>query len=174
MAYTSPQNPCQNSVQLQTTKANQLIISGTRFFGDNLTTDLKPDSQKELKNVGSMLFPYFLAMPKFWAKYLVYITCQILGLRLWQPQDAWFLLGKKNSHGFPLNHALIKRLGTIFKKISSLKSPNLILKNIKIAISIWKWKMVPGGAFCAQFGLPHIFDFLSTRIRHFGEYSGVL
>ena len=65
MAYTSPQNSCQNSVQLWTTKANQLITSGTRFFGKNLTTDLKPDSQKELKNVGSMLFPRFLAMPKF-------------------------------------------------------------------------------------------------------------
>ena len=65
MAYTSPQNPRQNSVQLQTTRANQLIISGTRFFGENLTTDLKPDSQKELKNVSSMLFPCFLAMPKF-------------------------------------------------------------------------------------------------------------
>ena len=65
MAYTSPQNPHQNSVQLRTTKANQLIISGTKFFGENLMTDLKPDSQKELKNVGSMLFPRFLAMPKF-------------------------------------------------------------------------------------------------------------
>ena len=61
----SPQNPRQNSVQLWTTKANQLIISGTRFFGKNLMTDLKPDSQKELKNVGSMLFPRFFAMPKF-------------------------------------------------------------------------------------------------------------
>ena len=52
-------------VQLRTTKANQLIISGTRFFGENLMMDLKPDSQKELKNVGSMLLPCFLAMPKF-------------------------------------------------------------------------------------------------------------
>ena len=61
-------------VQLQTTKANQLIISGTRFFGRNLTMDLKPDGQKELKNVGYMLFPRFLSMPKFWAKFSVYIT----------------------------------------------------------------------------------------------------
>ena len=52
-------------VQLRTTKANQLIISGTRFFGENLMMDLKLDSQKEFKNAGYMLFPRFLAMPKF-------------------------------------------------------------------------------------------------------------
>jgi hypothetical protein len=52
-------------VQLRTTKANQLIISGTRFFGENLTTDLKPDGQKEPKNGVFMLFPRFLAAPIF-------------------------------------------------------------------------------------------------------------
>ena len=52
-------------VQLQTTKANQLIISGTRIFGENLMTDLKPDRQKQLKNGVFTLFPRFLAVPKF-------------------------------------------------------------------------------------------------------------
>ena len=65
---TSPKSRrhcCRVDVQLRTTKANQLIISGTRFFGENLMTDLKPDGQKELKNGVFMLFPRFLAMPKF-------------------------------------------------------------------------------------------------------------
>ena len=67
-----------------------------------------------------------------------YISCagsQDLGFGNPKMPDPWWA---KNSHGFPLNHALIERLGTIFKKISSLKSPNLILKNIQIAISIRK------------------------------------
>ena len=37
-------------------------------------TDLKLDGRKELENVGHMLFPCFLATPKFWAKFSVYIT----------------------------------------------------------------------------------------------------
>ena len=61
-------------IQLWTTKANQLITSGTRFFGENLTTDLKLDGQKELKNVGYMLFPRFLAMPNFEQNFQ-YISC---------------------------------------------------------------------------------------------------
>jgi hypothetical protein len=52
-------------VQLWTTKANQFIISGTRFFRENLMTDLKLDRQKELKNGVFMLFPHFLAAPTF-------------------------------------------------------------------------------------------------------------
>ena len=52
-------------VQLRTTKVNQLIISGTRFFGGNLMTDLKPDGQKELKNGVFMLFPRFFGAPNF-------------------------------------------------------------------------------------------------------------
>ena len=52
-------------LQLWTTKVNQLSISGTRFFGENLTTDLKPDGQKELKNGVFVLFPRILAAPKF-------------------------------------------------------------------------------------------------------------
>ena len=52
-------------LQLRTTKANQLSISGTRFFGKNLTADLKPDGQKELKNGVFMLFPRILAAPNF-------------------------------------------------------------------------------------------------------------
>ena len=60
-------------LQLRTTKANQLSISGTRFFGKNLTADLKPDGQKELKNGVFMLFPRILAAPNFWAKFSVYI-----------------------------------------------------------------------------------------------------
>ena len=47
------------NMQLWTTKANQLIISGTRIFDENLMTDLKPDRQKELKNGVFMLFPCF-------------------------------------------------------------------------------------------------------------------
>ena len=57
--------PIPLSLQLQTTKANQLSISGTRFFGENLTADLKPDRQKELKNGVFMLFPRILAAPNF-------------------------------------------------------------------------------------------------------------
>lgn len=44
-------------IQLRTTKVNQLIISGTRIFDENLTTDLKPDRQKKLKNGIFILFP---------------------------------------------------------------------------------------------------------------------
>ena len=40
---------CIISLQLRTTKVNQLNISGTRFFGENLTKDLKPGWQRELK-----------------------------------------------------------------------------------------------------------------------------
>ena len=50
------------------TKADQLIISGTRFFGKNLTTDLKPDGKKELKKVGYMLFPCFFGHAKILSK----------------------------------------------------------------------------------------------------------
>ena len=42
-------------VQLRATKVNRLNILGTRFFGENLTTDLKPDGQKKLKNGAFML-----------------------------------------------------------------------------------------------------------------------
>ena len=52
-------------LQLWTTKANQLITCRTRFFGENLMTDLKPDRRKELKNGLFMLFPPCLAAPKF-------------------------------------------------------------------------------------------------------------
>ena len=55
-------------LQLWTTKADQLIISGTRFFGENLMTDLKPDGQKEHKNVGYMLFPHFFGHAKILSK----------------------------------------------------------------------------------------------------------
>ena len=53
------------TLQLGTNKHNNFIISGTRFFGENLMTDLKPDGQKELKNGVFMLFPRFLAAPNF-------------------------------------------------------------------------------------------------------------
>ena len=49
------------SVQLRTTEANELIISRTRFFGENMTTDMKPDGQKELKKGVFVLFPRLLA-----------------------------------------------------------------------------------------------------------------
>ena len=52
-------------LQLRTTKDNQLIISGTRFFGGNLMTYLNPDGQKELKNGVFMLFPHFFGTPIF-------------------------------------------------------------------------------------------------------------
>jgi len=45
------------SIQLRTTKVEKLNTSGTRLFGANLTTDLKPDGQKELKNGVFLLFP---------------------------------------------------------------------------------------------------------------------
>jgi hypothetical protein len=52
-------------IQLQTDKGNKLIISGTRFFGKNLTADLKQDGQKEPKNGVFMLFPRLLVAPIF-------------------------------------------------------------------------------------------------------------
>ena len=52
-------------LQLRTTKVNHLNISGTRFFGENPTTNLKPDGQKGLKNGVFMSFPRILAAPKF-------------------------------------------------------------------------------------------------------------
>jgi hypothetical protein len=57
--------PALSYIQLGTNKRNKFIISGTRFFGKNLMTDLKPDRQKELKNGVFMLFPRFLAAPNF-------------------------------------------------------------------------------------------------------------
>ena len=57
------------SIQLWTTKANQLIISGTRFFGENLMTDLKLDGQKELKNVGYLhVIPMLFGCTKILSK----------------------------------------------------------------------------------------------------------
>jgi len=56
------------SVQLWTTKVNKLIISGTRFFSENLTTDLKPDRQKEFKNGVFKLFPCLFGHAKFLSK----------------------------------------------------------------------------------------------------------
>ena len=73
LAESGPHNKGHEAIQLRTTKANQLSISGTRFFGENLTADLKPDGQKELKNGVFMLFPRILAAPNFWAKFSVYI-----------------------------------------------------------------------------------------------------
>ena len=51
-------------VQLQTTKVNNLSISGTIFFDGNLMTDLKPDRQKELKNGVFTLFPHVFSHTK--------------------------------------------------------------------------------------------------------------
>jgi hypothetical protein len=63
-------------IQLQTTKANKLNISGTRFFDKNLRTDLKLDRLKELKNGVFMLFPCVFGctkiLSKFFSQYQVY------------------------------------------------------------------------------------------------------
>ena len=173
MAYTSPQNPCQNSVQLQITKANQLIISGTRFFGKNLMMDLKPDSQKELKNVGSMLFPHFLATPKFWAKFSVYITCRISGLRLWQPQDAWFLVGKKFPW-FSFKPCIDWETGNHFQKNFKPKKSKFDPKKHQNHNFYPKMKNGPWQCILCSIQPAAHFKFLSMRIRHFGEHSGVL
>jgi hypothetical protein len=45
-----------------------LNISGTRFFGENLMTDLKLDGQKELKNGVFMLFPRIFGCAKILSK----------------------------------------------------------------------------------------------------------
>jgi len=58
-------------LQLRTTKVNKLIISRTRIFGKNLTTDLKPDGQKELKNGVLILFPRVFGRAKFLGKIFV-------------------------------------------------------------------------------------------------------
>jgi hypothetical protein len=55
-------------LQLRTTKVNKFNISGTRFFGKNLTTDLKPDGQKEFKNGVFILFPRLFGCAKFLSK----------------------------------------------------------------------------------------------------------
>ena len=55
-------------LQLWTTKVNKLIISRTRFFSENLTADLNPDGQKELKNGVFMLFPRFFGCANFLSK----------------------------------------------------------------------------------------------------------
>ena len=55
-------------IQLRTTKVNKLNISGTRFFDENLTMDLKPDGQKELKNGVFMLFPRVFGRAKILGK----------------------------------------------------------------------------------------------------------
>ena len=55
-------------VQLRTNKVNKLVISRTRFFGWNLTTDLKSDGQKELKNGVFVLFPRGFGRAKFLSK----------------------------------------------------------------------------------------------------------
>jgi len=59
---------CHRIVQLQTTKVDKLNISGTRFFGENLTADLKPDRLKELKNDVFMLYPCIFGHAKILSK----------------------------------------------------------------------------------------------------------
>ena len=173
MAYTTPQNPHQNSVQLQTTKANQLIISGTRFFGENLMMDPKPDSQKELKNVGSMLFPCFLAAPKFWAKFSVYIMCRISGLRLRQPQDAWSLVGKKFSW-FSFKPCIDQETGNHFQKNFKPKKSKFDPKKHPNRNFYPKMKNGPGWCILCSIWPAMHFWFFEYEVRHFGEYSGVL
>jgi len=55
-------------LQLRTLKVNKLNILGTRFFGENLTTDLNSDERKELKNGIFMLFPRGFGCAKFLSK----------------------------------------------------------------------------------------------------------
>jgi len=66
-------------VQLGTNKRNKFIISGTRFFGKNLMTDLKPDRQKELKNVHVIptLFGRAKFLNKFFGLYYIYIWLNV-------------------------------------------------------------------------------------------------
>jgi hypothetical protein len=61
-------------LQLWTTKVNKFDISGTRFFGKNLTTDLKPDRQKEFKNDVFILFPRLFGCAKFLSKFFLTIS----------------------------------------------------------------------------------------------------
>jgi len=60
-------------IQLRTTKVNKLSISGTRIFDGNLTTDLKPDRQKEFKTGLFILFPRVFGRAKILGDIFLYL-----------------------------------------------------------------------------------------------------
>jgi len=82
-------------LQLRTLKANKLNILGTRFFSENLTTDLNSDERKELKNGIFMLFPRGFSCAKILSKKFAMLR-DIKG----PPSDLWS----------PLNHFLVRTL----------------------------------------------------------------
>ena len=59
-----------SKVQLRTNKVNKLKISGTRFFSDNLTTDLNSDKRRSTFTKRSRLAYFsklFWAAPIYWS-----------------------------------------------------------------------------------------------------------
>ena len=132
--------------------------------------DLKPDSKKELKNVGSMLFPCFLAMPKNF-RYLSRARSRDLGFGNPKMPDPWLA---KKFPWFSFKLCIDRETGNHFQKNFKPKKSKFDPKKHQNCNFYPKMKNGPWQHIFAQFGLPHIFNFLSTRIRHFGEYSGVL
>jgi len=78
-------------LQLRTLKVNKLNILGTRFFSENLTTDLNSDERKELKNGIFMLFPRGFGCAKILSKKFAMLR-HVKG----PPSDLWSPLNRMN------------------------------------------------------------------------------
>jgi len=133
-------------IQLRTLKANKLNILGTRFFSENLTTDLNSDERKELKNGIFMLFPRGFSCAKFLSKKFA-----MLRHTKGPPSDLWS----------PLNHFLVRTLCFRLTQVTfGLKS------------KVWTTSDEPQGLSGAKMSqkYPNFHDFCRPCMNYFGKY----
>jgi len=138
--------PVTQWLQLRTLKANKLNILGTRFFSENLTTDLNSDERKELKNGIFVLFPRGFSCAKFLSQKIAMLR-PIKG----PPSDLWS----------PLNHFLVRILCFRLNQVTfGLKS------------RVWTTSDEPQGLSGAKMSqkYPNFHDFCRPCMNYFGRY----